>query len=371
MAKRGRPKGSKNKNTKKQRRRDDATAADDAFGEAFSNVPPIENISEVIDCSERRRVGHDNDLEETERFGMDLLPVGHEEDDGFDDDEENSGREEAATTNDEYEDNVGFGSADMYDVEELIELANMDLKERAKKDSDIDRNSTTDEIIKDLRVGCVSSSSKRLYESSNVLFLFYHFKFNKHLMHKTWIKTINSFSHGITDEAKKNRSIKKTIRKLLQKADETCPPMDFKLYTAKDFLIYLLSLQNKKKKRLSSASYNGKSSSYFHLCRLYGYKQSEEFMGQITVLFRGLKRCITKEKQDGDGKIQTGKIPMSFSLYRYIMNTCYVMTLLNLFLLVHFLLQLGILSAVQQTRAPSIYTTWITMKKNLAVCSLW
>ena len=135
-------------------------------------------------------------------------------------------------------------------------------------------------------------------------------------------------------------------------------------------LIYLLSLQNKKKTRSSSASYNGKSSSYFHLCRLYGYKQSEEFMGQITVLFRGLKRCITKEKQDGDGKIQTGKIPMSFSLYRYIMNTCYVMTLLNLFLLVHFLLQLGILSAVQQTRAPSIYTTWITMKKILpsALC---
>ncbi len=134
-------------------------------------------------------------------------------------------------------------------------------------------------------------------------------------MHKTWIKTINSFSHGITDEVNKNRSIKRTIWKLLQKADETYPPMDFKEYTSTDFLVYLLSLRTKKKKRLSSASYNAKCSSYFHLCRMYGFRQDEEFMAQITVLFKGLKQSITEEKQDGEGKIQTGKIPMSFGLY--------------------------------------------------------
>ena len=117
-------------------------------------------------------------------------------------------------------------------------------------------------------------------------------------MHNIWIKTMNSFSHGIQDEAKKNRSIKRTIRKLLQKADETCPPIDVKLYTAKDLLIYLLSLGTKKNTRLSLASYNGKHSSYFHLCRMYGVKQNEDFMRQITVLFKGLKRSIAKEKQE-------------------------------------------------------------------------
>ena len=40
-------------------------------------------------------------------------------------------------------------------------------------------------------------------------------------------------------------------------------------------------------------------------------------MKHITVLFQGLKRRIAKEKQDdGDGKIETGKIPMPFALYR-------------------------------------------------------
>ena len=188
---------------------------------------------------------------------MDLFPIGHEEDEGFDDDNGSTTREETAV-NDEMDDNFGFGSADMYDVEELIELVKMDLKEKKGKRSEDATGTTMDEIIKDLQVGCVSNSSKRLYVSSNVLFLFYHFKYNKHVMHKTWIKTINSFSHGITDKVKKNRSIKRTIWKLLHKADETCPPMDFKEYTSKDFLVYLLSLRTKKKKRLSSASYNAK-----------------------------------------------------------------------------------------------------------------
>ena len=81
-------------------------------------------------------------------------------------------------------------------------------------------------------------------------------------------------------------------------------------------MMYLLSLDTKNKKRLSSSSYSGKCSAYFHLCRIYSANQNEEFINQITILFKGLKRRIAREKQDGDGKIQTGKTPMSFPLYR-------------------------------------------------------
>ena len=59
---------------------------------------------------------------------------------------------------------------------------------------------------------------------------------------------------------------------------------------------------------------------------MYGVKQDDEFMQSITVLFKGLKRRIAKEKQEGDGKIQTGKVPMSFALYRrlseYMLRGC-------------------------------------------------
>ena len=304
MAKRGRPKGSKNKKkSNKQRRRDEATVADEAFGDAFRNIIPA-----AID---NNRLEEDGDIsEETDRFGTDFLPVGYEEEEIGEEEGSNDG--EAEKVQNDYDETVGFGSADMYDVEELIELSKMDLKSGEKESEE---GCTTNDIIKDLRVGCVSNNSKKLYESANVLFLFYNLKYNKHLIHKTWMKTISSFTYGVTDEAKKNKIIKKTIRKLLQKADEKCPPMDFKMYTAKDFMIYLLSLRSKKKTRLSPASYNGKRSSYFHLCRMYGVKQSDEFMQQITVLFKVLKRRIRKEKQDGEGKSRTGKIalPISFN----------------------------------------------------------
>ena len=75
---------------------------------------------------------------------------------------------------------------------------------------------------------------------------------------------------------------------------------------------------------------------------MYGVKHDEEFMGQVTVVFKGLKRSIAKEKQDSEEKIQTGKITMSFYCIIVLMNTCYMITPLNLFLLLHFLLPPGI-----------------------------
>ena len=75
---------------------------------------------------------------------------------------------------------------------------------------------------------------------------------------------------------------------------------------------------------------------------MYGVEQNEKFMKQITVLFKVLKRSIAKEKQDTEGKIQTGKIPMSFYCIIVLMNTRYVITPLNLFLFVYFVLPLVI-----------------------------
>ena len=125
---------------------------------------------------------------------------------------------------------------------------------------------------------------------------------------------MNSFSHGIQDEAKKNRSIKRTIRKLLQKADKTCPPIDFKLYTVKDLLIYLLSLCTKKDTRLSSASYNGKHSRYFTCVECMDSNRMRNLLDRLRY-YPKIKKSIAKEKQDCEGKIQTDKIPISYLLY--------------------------------------------------------
>ena len=294
--KRGRPKGSKNKS--KKQKEVEASSINLEFENAFGHVVVGNNdegATNNVEARNNTEEGSDDSL----HFGMGNAPP------GIDDDLSEEGN---ATT--ERDENIGFGSADMYDVAELLELTKMDMNNNVNE-----RNETMDDIVKDLRSGCVSQSSKTLYESANILFLLYIYKMQTNTMHNTWIRTLNTFTFGITNEKQKDRKSKAIIKKLLRKCDENCPPIDFQKYTAKEFMMYLLSLETNKKKRLSSASYAGKRSAFFHLCRSYGHNGNEDFMKQITILFKGLKRRIAKEKQEGEGKIQTGKVAMPFGLY--------------------------------------------------------
>ena len=113
-------------------------------------------------------------------------------------------------------------------------------------------------------------------------------------MHKIWSMTINSFSYRVTDETDKTKSTKKKIKKLLLKAGETCSPIHFNKYDANEFMMYLLSLHTKKKSKFTSVCYSSKG--YFHLCRMYGFKQDKECMQNVTTLFKDLKRRIAREK---------------------------------------------------------------------------
>ena len=112
--------------------------------------------------------------------------------------------------------------------------------------------------------------------------------------------------------------MRRTIRKLIGMGKEEAPPIDFPSYTPQHFIKYLISLKSADEKRLSVASYAMKRSSLFHLFRLYGFKPSKEYEHNMNVLFKGFKRKIAEEVQKGGGKIQTGKLPMTFGLYHQI-----------------------------------------------------
>ena len=51
---------------------------------------------------------------------------------------------------------------------------------------------------------------------------------------------------------------------------------------------------------------------------MYAVKQYAKFDLELTTMFKGLKRQLAKEKQDGKGKIQTGKSPIPYALFRRI-----------------------------------------------------
>ena len=185
------------------------------------------------------------------------------------------------------------------------------------EDADIGAEHESQDEIKQLKKDYIGKNSKISYRYSLIIFLFYIFKFDKHIMHKSWIRILKTYDMMENEKAKEMK-VKKMIRKLIQRADQNCPPIDFDTYEPAHFLKYLLALQNSDGKRFGASTYNSGRSALHHLYTLYGKKQGTEFKEDMGLLFKSFKRKITEEKQDGDGRIQTGKSPISFNLCKKI-----------------------------------------------------
>ena len=95
-------------------------------------------------------------------------------------------------------------------------------------------------------------------------------------MHKTWIKSISRWTYNLRNEREKNSNEKRMIKRLLHKADEKCPPINFKTYEAKHFKKYLLSLDKNCGRRLNIPSYCNERSTLSQLFRIYETKPSKK-----------------------------------------------------------------------------------------------
>ena len=134
-------------------------------------------------------------------------------------------------------------------------------------------------------------------------------------MHNSWLNTLDCFTKSAKNEKEKDAKLKRNIKKLLHMGREEVPPINFNEHTPQHFVKYLLSLRSEKNKRLSVASYGMKRSSLFHLYRLYGFKMSKDYDNDMNTLYKGFKRKMAEETQQGGGKITTGNSPMFFGLY--------------------------------------------------------
>ena len=87
---------------------------------------------------------------------------------------------------------------------------------------------TIDDMIKELKNGCITTNSKKSYISALALFLVYIYRSDKHLMHKSWIQALDTFSLGLDKNEKKLvKPLKKTIKQLLERGEDKCPPIEF------------------------------------------------------------------------------------------------------------------------------------------------
>ena len=68
---------------------------------------------------------------------------------------------------------------------------------------------STDEVINKLKHGCVAKDELCAYPASLRLFLLYIYNYDKYLLHRSWIKSIKTFTYGIEDKRKKMKAMKK------------------------------------------------------------------------------------------------------------------------------------------------------------------
>ena len=71
-------------------------------------------------------------------------------------------------------------------------------------------------------------------------------------------------------------------------------------------------------KPFSMSTYHIKCSALFHLFWSYKFKQSDQFLNKLATLFKGLKIKSADKQQNGNGRIQVSKSPLSFAMYRKI-----------------------------------------------------
>ena len=88
----------------------------------------------------------------------------------------------------------------------------------------------------------------------------------------------------------------------------------FQMFTGY-FILYLMACQTKNGTRLSKAGYYSKQAGLYHLYWLYGRVQTQEFQEQFKVIFKAFLITVAEEVQNGNGRISTGKVPLSFKLF--------------------------------------------------------
>ena len=234
--KHGRSRGSRNKKKGYKRIRRETAGVTLAFETAFGHIPTTETPAEVANNEKEPPQNQDDD-----DVGI-AVHMADREDDA--DEDVNEGVEDLF--NDD-EGNVGFGSPDFYDVKELIELS--------LEDADIGAEYESQDEVKQLKKDYIGKNSKISYRYSLINFLFYIFKFDKHVMHKSWIRILKTYDM-MENEKDKEMKVKKMIRKLLRRADKNCPPIDFETYKPAHFFKYLLALENSDGKRFEASTYN-------------------------------------------------------------------------------------------------------------------
>lgn len=97
------------------------------------------------------------------------------------------------------------------------------------------------------------------------------------------------------------------------------PPLFFdRLQIRRDFEIFLCTLTLDGEEKPSKSVYDSARSALKHLFSLYGTHLGPDREVELKIFYRGLKRTIAERKASGEGRLEEGKSPLEFSLYKLV-----------------------------------------------------
>jgi len=155
------------------------------------------------------------------------------------------------------------------------------------------------ESLRVLRANTVSLSSRRAYRCSTANFLAWVSLNKPELVTPTTLEQLQSL------ESTRERA--KWFKKNL---NEDSPPLIFSLLTGTVFMEFLLSLKKKDGKKLSFSGYSCYRSAVFDLFRFYKLKMPTIMEEDLAVYFKGLKRTLAKDADNGLIRAKVGKDPL-------------------------------------------------------------
>jgi hypothetical protein len=159
--------------------------------------------------------------------------------------------------------------------------------------------------------GCgntVAPSSRKSYISSMGRYLFWLFRNKPH-------RLTEQFRAGLAADCP-DGPLK--ARAALFLRSSTTPPIQFAELEASDFLEWIITLRKPNGDTPGTSTYNTHRTALTYIFVYYGAQQGDRFKLEVATHYRGLKRQVAAQLAQGGGRVQTGKDPMSFALFRVI-----------------------------------------------------
>ena len=152
----------------------------------------------------------------------------------------------------------------------------------------------------------IARTSMQIYYGYIMKFIRYLFQRHPSRLDHSFLDRVETDNSGLPTKA--------FMKRILEEAPANCP-VKFSELTYDDVKLFVLLQKKKDGSKPSFSTYNGIRSAIFNFYRMYQAEETPMMKRMLPIFFRGLKRESAVSLANGEGRVTTGKDPLSFDVY--------------------------------------------------------